>query len=372
LLSSFFPKPNGRFILLLTDRRPRDQALIDILSAAYPVHVVGSLSEFSPMPSGVACMVVDLDLSDGKRGQLESLNLLSPDVRPPLVVVVDQHAPEIAEQLRQGKAVGPTNYIVRPLQAEPILRMLKATSGLTCSRQVTSRQVTRADAPAEVGAATAEDVLSFTTGQARSGKAFQFSDVTAGETLILEALRVSGIASWLKIVRQHHDSTYQHSLLVTGVAVAFAQGLGMGMGDQRRLARAGLLHDIGKAFTPLSILDKPGRLSEAEMAEVRKHPVVGHQYLVAQGGFPDEILDCVRHHHELLDGSGYPDALQGECIGDLVRIITIADIFAALIEVRSYKPPLSVDRALAIMREMGDKLDRDLLRAFREVVADVA
>jgi putative nucleotidyltransferase with HDIG domain len=362
---SYSPNPSGNFIVLLTGRRSPDQALLEILAAAYPVHVVGSLLELFPLPPGIVCIVADVDLSRPGRADLEGLDQLSSGIRPPLVVVVDQHAPEVAKQLRHGKGLGPTNYIVRPLQPESILRMLEMTTELYAGQPIG-----RAGSPAEIGVAAAHDVLSHLVGRTRAGDAIQFSDVTAGEGLILDALQVSGIASWMQIVQRHHDSTYRHSLLVTGAAVAFAQGLGMRRGDQRRLARAGLLHDIGKAFTPLSILDKPGRLTDAEMAEVRRHPVAGHQCLVAQGGFPDEILDCVRHHHEMLDGSGYPDGLQGACIGDLVRIITIADIFSALIEVRSYKPPLSVERALAIMREMGDKLDTDLLRVFGEVVAD--
>jgi HD-GYP domain-containing protein (c-di-GMP phosphodiesterase class II) len=130
------------------------------------------------------------------------------------------------------------------------------------------------------------------------------------------------------------------------------------------------VHDIGKAFISLDILDKPGKLTIEEMGAIKEHPVLGHQSLVAQGGFPDEVLDCVLHHHELLDGSGYPHGLKEEQISDLVRIITIADIFSALIERRSYKPPLPAERALEIMQNMSGKLDPDLLREFRAVALE--
>ena len=96
---------------------------------------------------------------------------------------------------------------------------------------------------------------------------------------------------------------------MTGFAVSFAQHLGMREDDQRRLARAALLHDVGKAFIPVALLDKPGELTEEEMAVVREHPRRGYDALAAQGGFPPEMLDVVLHHHEFLDGTGYPDGL---------------------------------------------------------------
>ena len=108
----------------------------------------------------------------------------------------------------------------------------------------------------------------------------------------------------------HHTDSYRHCLFVTGFAVAFAQHLGMREDDQRRLARAALLHDVGKAFVPVAILDKPGKLTDEEMNVMRKHPRLGYDALAAQGGFPPEMLDVVLHHHEFLDGTGYPNGLQ--------------------------------------------------------------
>ena len=87
----------------------------------------------------------------------------------------------------------------------------------------------------------------------RGQRTFTFDEVKAKEDPILDALSASGIDAWLDAVRQHHSRTYQHSLLVTGFATAFAQRLKMRRDDQRRIARAALLHDVGKAFTPLSI-----------------------------------------------------------------------------------------------------------------------
>lgn len=84
-------------------------------------------------------------------------------------------------------------------------------------------------------------------------------------------------------------------------------------------------------------------------------------------GFSALMLAVVRSHHELLDGSGYPDGLWGGAIPDLVRLITVCDIFGALIERRPYRAPMSGGEAYAILEGMGEKLDRDLVRAFQPV-----
>ena len=89
---------------------------------------------------------------------------------------------------------------------------------------------------------------------------------------------------------------------------------------------------------------------------------------VRQGGFDPQLLDIVRHHHEYIDGSGYPDALSGERVTALSRLVTICDIYAALIERRSYKAPMPPRDALATLAAMGGKIDAGLLRAFRELV----
>src|SRR6478735_4456396 len=125
---------------------------------------------------------------------------------------------------------------------------------------------------------------------------------------------------------------------------------------------------FGTAFVPVAILDKPGKLTEEEMRVIRKHPRLGYDALAAQGGFPPEMLDVVLHHHELLDGSGYPNGLRSDQISDIVRLTTIVDIHAALVERRAYRLPFTHAKAFGIMEQMGGKLDHQLLQAFRPVV----
>jgi putative nucleotidyltransferase with HDIG domain len=195
----------------------------------------------------------------------------------------------------------------------------------------------------------------------------KLEDIAQAETKILKAIKHSSLREWLTAVGCHHETSFRHCLFVTGFAVALAQHLGMREDDQRRLARAALLHDVGKAFIPVAILDKSGKLNEEEIEEIRQHPRRGYEALAAQGGFPVEMLDVVLHHHELLDGTGYPNGLSGNQISDIVRLTTIADIYAALVEKRAYRLPFTHARAFALMEGMTGKLDRQLLQAFRPV-----
>jgi putative nucleotidyltransferase with HDIG domain len=96
------------------------------------------------------------------------------------------------------------------------------------------------------------------------------------------------------MVRRHHEGTYQHCLLVTGIATDFGLSLGFGATDLERLYSAALFHEIGKANIPLAVLDKAGRLNDDERALVEIHPMIGYEALVQQDGISAEILDAIR------------------------------------------------------------------------------
>jgi putative nucleotidyltransferase with HDIG domain len=182
---------------------------------------------------------------------------------------------------------------------------------------------------------------------------------------MIGSLAESGFGGWISGVRAHHDSTYQHCLLVTGAAIAFGHQLGFPLADMRRVALGALLHDIGKARVPVGILDKPGALTPDEMAIVHRHPEEGCELLDDQPAIPAEVRGIVMSHHEMLDGSGYPQGLAAGDIGDIVRLVTVADVYGALIERRSYRPALSGGEAYEIMLAMGGKLDQAIVRAVK-------
>jgi HD-GYP domain-containing protein (c-di-GMP phosphodiesterase class II) len=184
---------------------------------------------------------------------------------------------------------------------------------------------------------------------------------------IIGSLRESGLGGWLTGVRMHHSLTYQHCLLVTGVAIAFGQHLGFTRRDLGRVAIGALLHDVGKARVPVGILDKPSALTPEERGLMTLHPGFGAALLEDDPAISPDILAVVRDHHEFLDGSGYPGGLTGGSISDFVRLITVADVFAALIEKRPYRQPMSGQDAYDILLSMNGQLDQAIVRAIRPI-----
>ena len=204
----------------------------------------------------------------------------------------------------QAWALGATDTISRPLEPGAILQRIRAAFPDSQSYDASDRGKTL-----NRGVEAAHAVFVKIFEKLPAGASLTFEEVQQAETKILKAIKHSSLREWLTTVGCHHADSYRHCLFVTGYAVAFAQHLGMREEDQRRLTRAALLHDVGKAFIPVAILDKPGKLTDEEMAEIRQHPRRGYDALAAQGGFPPEMLDVVLHHHEMLDGSGYPNGL---------------------------------------------------------------
>jgi putative nucleotidyltransferase with HDIG domain len=217
------------------------------------------------------------------------------------------------------------------------------------------------------GAASLAAMFSVVT----NGQQIDVADARQAAGRICDAIAEDGFSDWLETVRRHHEGTYQHCLLVTGTAAAFGLSLGLAKTDMERLYSAAMFHDVGKAQIPLAVLDKPGRLDDQERALIETHPAIGYDALKGTPGMSPDILDAVRHHHEYLDGSGYPDGLGAASISDLVRILTISDIFAALIENRAYKPPMPRAHAYEILRGMRGKLEMPLVAAFRDVALNL-
>jgi len=165
---------------------------------------------------------------------------------------------------------------------------------------------------------------------------------------------------------------YTHSVNVVAYSIALALRTGMGDGASlRELANGALLHDIGKSTIPEDVLYKPSPLSGQEWAQVRAVPEAGHAMLREARCLGEIALDIVLHHHERLDGSGYPHRLTGPEISRFVRIVTIADIFDALTSDRHHQPGKSTFEALQLMNNtMRDTIDPELFRAFVEIMGN--
>jgi putative nucleotidyltransferase with HDIG domain len=160
-------------------------------------------------------------------------------------------------------------------------------------------------------------------------------------------------------------STEEHTRRVAEWAVRIGEHLGLAPGRLRDLALAGLLHDVGKLSTPHAILTKPGRLTDAEMQVIQRHPGEGDA-LLRELGYPEQIRRGVRGHHERLDGSGYPDGLRGDAIDLETRILAVADVWDALVSPRVYRGAWTPERAMGLLAdEAGTCFDERCVTALR-------
>jgi putative nucleotidyltransferase with HDIG domain len=299
---------------------------------------------------------VDVDLRKGACSELRNWLKRRPrDARIIFCVRRDSHAEAV-----QAHAIGATGLIARPYTAEGLRAKLEQREGLLL---VADGFDTEGLTGLGIGATALHEIFE----AALSGGPIEPNTLHKAGDAVVGTIDEQGLSRWVEVVRKHHSQTYQHCLLVTGVAVGFARLLGFSRADKQRIAAAGLVHDIGKAKIPLDILEKQGPLDRAETVLMREHPMLGFDVLKTSPGLQPEMVDMVVHHHEYLDGSGYPHALEAGSISDLVRAITISDIYGALIERRSYKPPLSPNEAYDILLSMGGKLDKDLVREFRAI-----
>jgi putative nucleotidyltransferase with HDIG domain len=349
-----------RRLLLASDRIDQSKELAGILQTVGEVQLVAT-SDLPESPSDqFSGVVVDINLRSAESVQRVRNKLVGKAYRsiPRLFVLSDA----LHHGSMQAWALGATDTIARPFDAQGILQRIRAAFP-----DPSEDDATAAGKALNKGIEAAHGVMVKIFEKLPAGIPLTFNDILQAENQIMKAIKRSSLREWLAAVGRHHENSYRHCLFVTGFAVAFAQHLGMREEDQRRLTRAALLHDVGKAFIPVAILDKPGALTDDEMAVIRQHPRLGFDALTAQGSFPREMLDVVLHHHELLDGSGYPDNLSGDQISDIVRLMTIVDIHAALVEKRAYRLPFTHAKAFAIMEQMGDKLDQQLLQVFRPV-----
>ena len=162
------------------------------------------------------------------------------------------------------------------------------------------------------------------------------------------------------------DYTYMHSVAVCALMVALARQLELSEADTRDAGMAGLMHDLGKALMPQDVLNKRGKLTDEEFAVIREHPVAGHRMLMESNGVGPVTLDVCLHHHEKVNGNGYPHRLKGDAISLMARMGAVCDVYDAITSNRPYKegwdPALSVHHMAQWSRD--GHFDEPVFQAF--------
>lgn len=175
-----------------------------------------------------------------------------------------------------------------------------------------------------------------------------------------------------KSIEARDPSTEGHCERLADSGVALGRKLGLAEEELQALRLGGYLHDLGKLVFPDAILLKPGPLTAAEREVVRKHPIVGEEICQPLRSLRS-VLPIIRHHHERLNGSGYPDSLRGEAIPLTARILQVVDVFDALTTDRPYRRALPWATALGVLKDEVEEgwWDRRVVEVFRQVVAEI-
>ena len=202
-------------------------------------------------------------------------------------------------------------------------------------------------------------------GNARMGGVVSVTSATEAVEHIARSVKDSSSAL-IEITRlqRSDEDTFLHSIAVSALMIHLGRAIDLDEQAARDLGMSGLLHDIGKTKIPPAVLKKAGALTDEEKRLMRHHPVLGHALLERQGSMPDVVLDVCLHHHERMDGNGYPHGLKGDAICLPARIATICDVYDALTSERPYKKAWVPAAAAKFMVEQDGLFDKRLLMRF--------
>lgn len=284
-----------------------------------------------------------IDSSKGSDVEGEVLETLEPP--PPEAAPEPAAAPATATVAAVAAAVSPAS----PAPAQPEARVA-AGEEMQRAAQLVNR--------------SREAVVKL-FGEARLGKAI---DAEACLPLVEDvassvARNPSALISLARL-KTKDDYTYMHSVAVCALMVSLGRQMGMSEAQAREAGLAGLLHDVGKMAMPMEVLNKPGALTDDEFAVMRSHPMRGFEMLKEGAAVPESALDVCLHHHEKMDGSGYPHKLKGDQISLLSRMGAVCDVYDAITSNRPYKTAWDAAGSIQRMSQWAGHFDPAIFKAF--------
>lgn len=178
----------------------------------------------------------------------------------------------------------------------------------------------------------------------------------------------NAVAIDINLIKVSDEYTFKHSVDVATMAMVIGQNLSLTQDELRELGIAGLLHDLGKSQIPLEVLNKPGRLDENEFQLMKQHSLFGFKILKEKNQFSEAIMKGVLQHHEKMNGQGYPLGTSGNMIHKYARIISVADVYDALVTERPYKKAFPKREAVEMILAMTQDLDIEAMSGFLNCV----
>ncbi|WP_437882014.1 HD-GYP domain-containing protein [Pseudomonas sp. LRF_L74] len=258
-------------------------------------------------------------------------------------------------------APGQASQSVEEVSAEAEARLLAAGSRMPPARVPLDQELERAQKLCARSKAAIVEMFS----DARMGQAVRLDQVGSLVEEISESiLRHPNALISLARLKTSDEYTYMHSVAVCALMIALARQLELPDEQVREAGIAGLLHDVGKMAIPDAILNKPGRLSDAEFSTMRSHPESGGRLLLESRQVSALVLDVCLHHHEKMDGSGYPHRLAGEQISLFARMGAVCDVYDAITSDRPYKKGWDPAESIRKMAEWKGHFDERVFQAF--------
>jgi len=349
----------NRRVTIVHDNNIHDKSFIELVKRYHDIKLVDINSISAQDFQQSLLIIVQVNLIDP-----ESLRLL----KEKMAFLVGEHVPVLfllrefsRREIVQANILGATDYVAYPCPDNNFIEIMGDLINNVVEQSWSKLSKTQESA-LKISLKVVEDTFK----NAAAGLDIAQEDVKNSCNLIIEATATDGLTDWMNAIRQHHSYTYRHSMMVCGYLTSFGMLLGVNKTDLQTLAVGGMLHDIGKSITPLHILDKPEKLTPPEW-EIMKEHARDSGHILSKNYWDKNMIDIAAHHHEKLDGSGYPHGLKGSDVSDLARMAAIADMFSGLVDKRSYKPAMPAEQAIAMMMSLTDELDIPLVKAFRAV-----
>ena len=265
----------------------------------------------------------------------------------------------------KGLDVPPTETAVSVAESEAQVEA-ELEEAVKVERNVAAVSIEAEMANARKICGRAKDAVISMFNEARMGNTVD----AAGAQLLVEEIsdsvsrNASALISLARL-KTADDYTYMHSVAVCAMMIALAKQLGLDEQETKSCGLAGLLHDLGKAMTPMDILNKPGKLTDPEFEIVKSHPAEGHKLLMAAPNVDPVALDVCLHHHEKTDGSGYPVKLKRDEISLHAKMGAVCDVYDALTSNRPYKMGWDPAESIRKMAEWVEgHFDKRVFQAF--------